>query len=164
MGAVTYPDASVSELLKSSFVCFKVNTLEPSAASELFRRFRHLWPPDLVFLDPTGALLRRQVGYLPPAEFVAVLQVVRGQTAMVYRKWDDALAAFTTGAAEPTMRPEALFWAGVAAYKLAGGNRGVLRRHWQAIRREFPESPWWTRAEASYGTPEPGEEETALPE
>jgi thioredoxin-related protein len=166
---VTFPNPEVDELLRAEFVCLKVNTAElPDDAKPLVRAHRLIWTPDLLFLDPTGAQLGRRLGFHPPAEFVAVLRIALGQTAMAYRDYERAQQQFTlaaehAGAADT--RPEALFWAGIAAYKLGGGDRAILRREWAVLRDEYPASPWWTRAEASWGTPSPGElsvEEPAL--
>lgn len=158
MLAETFPHPEVAALLRDEFVCLKIDTgAVTEEQRELVRAYRVLWTPDLLLFDPLGAELGRRIGFHTPAEFVAVLRVALGQTAMTYRRYDRALEQFTAAAADPdaaTMRGEALFWAGIAAYKLDGrGDRAVLRRHWAPIGHELPSSPWWTRALASYGVP-----------
>jgi hypothetical protein len=40
--------------------------------------------------------------------------------------------------------PEALYWAGVAAYRRDGKPLEFLREYWAELRVRFPESRWWT--------------------
>jgi thioredoxin-related protein len=152
---ITFPDAEVAEVLGNEFVCLKVNTAAiAESARPLVREQRVLWTPDLLFRDPTGAELGRRLGYHPPPDFVAVLLIVLGQTAMTFRDYGRALACFSEAADMPNgqaMRPEALFWAGIAAYKVGKGDRAVLRERWTVIRDSYHDTPWWTRAEASWG-------------
>ena len=157
MGAVTYPDPDVVAFLNARFACFKLDMGEPppSDALPLLRTVRVLWTPDFLFLDPRGVPVRRQIGYAPPDEFLGTLHYVLGLVAMVQREFAKAVEEFESAAGsgrERSIAAEALFWKGVAAYKL-GKDRAILRRHWDEILERFPATEWWTRAAASYGEP-----------
>lgn len=159
---VTFPDPEVASILADGFVALKIDTSAlTSPQRALIRAYRVLWTPDLLFVDHTGAEITRRMGYHPPAEFASLLHVVAGQEAMVNRAYAAAFDHFAAAAAVNgaiDTRPEALFWAGVAAYKDAGtGDRAILRRHWRVLGSDFADTPWWERALASWGVEEPSE-------
>lgn len=157
MGAVTYPDPDVAELLNTQFACYKLNMKEPldSDAIQLLRTLRVLWTPDLMFCDARGIQVRRQTGYVPPDDFLGDLQLVLGLVAMIAREFHRAVEHFESAAGPDRSRSvaaEALYWKGIAAYRTRN-DRAVLRHHWDEIRERFGTTAWWTRAEASYGKP-----------
>ena len=155
MIAVTFPDSSVARLLRERFVCVKIDTAAvPESAREFFRAYRVTWTPDLVFFDSRGAEMNRRLGYHTPAEFVAVLRIALGMNAMAYREYGAAFTLFTEASrvdGDREIRPEALFWAGIAAFKIAKSDRAILRQHWRILRDEYRATMWWSRAEASWG-------------
>lgn len=160
MGAVTYPSPEVQELLEDRFVPLKVNEAEAGPAGRrLIVRHRLLWTPGLLYLDARGAELDRTVGYLPPGDFLARAHLVLGKAAYLRRRYGEAEDAFRearrrAGASEPA--PEALFWAGIAHYKAAGGDKEVLDGQWEKLRCDFPESSWARRADVfGYDDPDP---------
>lgn len=159
---VTFPDPLVASILADEFVALKIDTSAlRSPQRALIRAYRVLWTPDLVFADHMGAEITRRMGYHPPAEFAALLYVVAGQQAMVNRSYAaafDHFAAATAANDAIHARPEAIFWAGIAAYKEAGtGDRAILRRHWRVLQSDFADTPWWERALASWGAEDPAE-------
>lgn len=149
MDAVTYPQAQVVDELNKHFVPVHFNAAEAGPRiTELARQFRQVWTPTFVFLDPHGIELRRFVGYMPPEEFLAELGFVRGYAAL-FR--GDTAAAFqilrTVVEQHPgaAVAPEALYWAGVAAYR-RDGKPDELRRQWAELQERYPHSIWWKRA------------------
>lgn len=161
MGAVTYPDPTVIEFVSRRFVAYQVNTKRPTAEDRsLLTAHRLLWEPGFAFLDCGARELRRTVGFLPPAEFLAELRLVLGKAALLHARPYEALAWFEAASAGATaVAPEALYWAGIAAYRVERDLR-VLRERWGLIRQRFPDSTWWTRAEVldepRAGDPEDG--------
>ena len=151
MGAVTYPNAAVYDFLNESFVAFQVNTKETTAETrELLRRYRLVWEPGFVVLDSRGTEIRRWVGYLPPAEFIAKLQVALAKVDLLRLRHRDALERLRSVAdASPTpaAAPEALFWAGIAQFRLNGNDLDALGPVWRQLGERFPDSTWWTRAD-----------------
>ncbi|MGH9390894.1 MAG: hypothetical protein ACRD1Z_14855 [Vicinamibacteria bacterium] len=151
MGAVTYPDERVEALLSTSFCCVRLDIAqrEPDAR-ELIRMARPLWTPTLLFLDPRGIEVRRVVGYLPPEQFLAEAQIALGLVDLLHARNGEACDRFSKAAdGDPRghAAPEALFWAGIAAYRKEGRDRAVLAREWSQLWRRYPESTWWSRAD-----------------
>ncbi len=158
---MTYPDDRVGSLLSTSFRCVRldVGKREPDAR-ELMRMARPLWTPTLLFLDPHGIEVRRAVGYLPPGELLAEAEIALGLVDLLHarngearERFSNVVAAYPRGPATP----EALFWAGIAAYRKEGRDRAVLAREWSELRRRYPESTWWNRADV-FGNENPAQQ------
>ncbi len=156
MGAVTYPDPQVQQLIHDHFVAVQFNVAEPTPEfTEILRAARPLWGPTFVFLDASRAELRRSVGYVPPADFIAELTLTLGLWRLLHTQPVEASAHFQSVARrEPAGKfaPEALFWAGCAAYRRAGPDKeaklAALRSWWLEVMERFPESTWADRASA----------------
>ncbi|MGH9203269.1 MAG: tetratricopeptide repeat protein, partial [Vicinamibacterales bacterium] len=142
------------------------NTVAPN---DWFRRlngsFAHLWHPDIVVLDSRLTEVRRFIGYLTPRDFIAQLTIGAGLAALYHMEAPRALALFervvdeysASGAAA-----EALYWAGVAAYR-AGGGIEALTSRWEAIHARYPTSEWSIRADClDLNIPESGFLDTDL--
>jgi len=157
MGAVTYPQPEVVQMLNENFICLRVNERSTSPeAVEVLRAYRLLWTPGFVFLDHHGNELRRFVGYLPPAYFLAELNFVLGMAEMLHARNAESFVHFRAAAdhdPKAPVAPEALYWAGIAAFRRDGRKIDVIKRHWEEIRARYPESTWWTRAEVFDVTP-----------
>jgi hypothetical protein len=150
MDAVTYPTPSVVDFLSDQFVCLKLDT---SARSPAFRRILGRqglrWTPTFVFADHTVRELRRTVGFLPPDDFLAELQLVLGLAGLARARNETALATLRAVAdlhPESHVAGEALFWAGIAAFRIAGGEKAALRVAWQPLWERYPDSTWARRA------------------
>jgi hypothetical protein len=152
--ATTYAEPRVQRFLAEHFVCVKYDTRRPN---EWFRRLNgavaHVWHPDLVVLDARATdravEARRVVGYLPPDHLVAQLLVGLGVVRLHHTDPGAALDAFTRAAGTAPasdVAAEALYWAGVAAYR-AGGGLAALVPWWERIGREHPGSDWAARAD-----------------
>ena len=148
--AVTYPHESVRRLLADSFVCIKYNTKRPN---EWFKRlngsFGHHWHPNIVVLDARLTEARRFIGYLPPDDFVAQLEVGRALVELYNKRATNAreiLDGVIDRYAHTHVAPEALYWAGVAAYR-AGGGLPALTEVWERIPERYPDSEWVLRAD-----------------
>lgn len=146
----TYADPGVQRYLREHFVLVKYNTTQPN---EWFKRlngsFGHFWHPNIVVLDHLLIELRRSIGYLPPAAFMAELEVGRGMHALYHRRAPHALEILRCVAdAQPSshVAAEALYWAGVAAYRVSGG-LPELAQYWERIPGRYPESDWAHRAD-----------------
>lgn len=150
MDTVTYPDLRVVNEINAHFVPAHFNTADPAPekVKQLAREFRLVWTPTFVFLDPHRIEVRRTVGYLPPDEFVPELEMARGAAAIVHGEYAQAFDLFRSVVTQwprAAVVPEALYWAGVAAYRRDGRADG-LRQQWNELRQRYPDSTWWTRA------------------
>lgn len=150
MDAVTYPTASVAGFLPDHFVCLKLDTSAPT------RDFRRIlgqeglrWTPTFVLTDHTLRQLRRIIGFLPPDDFLAELRLALGLAALARARNETALAslrAVTDLHPQSYVASEALFWAGIAAFRVAGRDKAALRDSWELLRQCYPDSTWAQRA------------------
>ena len=151
MDTVTYPTPQVIEALNRDFVCFTVDTAQPGADGRALRiAYRLLWEPGLVFLDPRGNELRRFVGYRSPADFIAELSFVKALTDFLYRRYERAVEGFGQAAElspEAAVAPEALYWKGIAVYRLTRRNLTALKQVWGELRHRYPNSTWSSSAD-----------------
>ena len=151
MGAVTYPHPEVQRFLHKHFVCHRVNEKDTSSETvRVLRAYRLLWSPGFIFLDHQRNELRRVVGYLTPAEFLAELNFALGLARMLHSRFSESHDLFRAAIdANPTgyVAPEALYWAGIAAFRRDGRNKELLKKEWAELLERFPKSTWWTRAD-----------------
>jgi thiol-disulfide isomerase/thioredoxin len=147
---ITYADPAVRQYLNEHFVLVKYNTKQPN---EWFKRlngsFGHFWHPNIVVLDYHLTELRRSIGYLPPAAFMAELEVGRALHELYHRRAPKALEILSRVAGEKQstrVAAEALYWAGVAAYRVSG-DLSDLAQQWKRIPVRYPHSDWVERAD-----------------
>lgn len=150
MAAVTYQQTAVVDLIAEHFVPVKLNVKEPKPEfRELLRMAKPLFTPLFLFLDSSGTEVRRFTGYLPPEEFKAELQFVLGSVDLLHARFAEGYAKFR-GIVErypkTHVAPEALYWAGVAAYRWNQRGLDGLIPEWIELRGRYPGSTWWTRA------------------
>jgi hypothetical protein len=150
MGAVTYPDPTVSTFLAHHFTCVRIDIGAPRPeARQLLRLAKPLWGPLFVWLDASRVELRRTYGWLPPDEFLAELRFVLATQAFLRRDFQRALDGFVEivdRSAAAHAAPEACYWAGVAAYRRAGNRLAALEPLWQELVQRYPGSTWAQRA------------------
>lgn len=150
MDAVTYPDAAVIDALESGFSCFKLNMLdrhpdfkEASGASKV------MWAPTLIFADAKGRELRRYVGWLPPASFLAELEFVHGQNAMNRADFEAARGHFQRildDHSEAEIAAEAQYWQGISAFLGGGKDMAALQASWGDLAQKHAGQRWATHA------------------
>jgi len=128
----------------------KYNTKAPNAwFKRLNPSFAHVWHPSIAVLDERLTEARRFIGFLYPTDFVAQLEVGLGLVHLYHGRPQLALEAFERaagGSLDAGVAPEALYWAGVAAYR-TGGGLAALTPRWEAIRTRYPGSDWAMRAD-----------------
>lgn len=146
--ATTYSDAALRPAAPH-FVWIKYKTTTPDFwFKRLNGRFAHFWHPDLLVLDHHLFELRRVIGYLPASELVAQLELGRALGHLYRREYGDALRVLdetVTRYPRAGVAPEALYWMGVAGYRVGG--EAELVRIWKRIALEYPASDWRLRAD-----------------
>jgi hypothetical protein len=145
MDTVTYPDRRVAALLEARFEVIRIDVKSVLPEQrDIIRIARPLWTPTMAFL--TGQQeIRRAVGYVPPDDFLAELEMALGQIDLLHQDFDRAFANFRH-AADAYQSPEALFWTGVAAFKRAR-TFDALRPVWDELEAKHPGSTWAKRAD-----------------
>lgn len=150
MDTVTYPHAAVQQFFAESLEPADLMIGDPDpVARETLRKFRTLWSPAYVMLDPRGDEVRRFIGYQSPQDFIAELRIGVGKGLMVQRKNQEAFEHFRAVAdLEPPapVSAEGVYWAGIAVYLRDRKELSFLEQYWKELERRFPGSRWWTAA------------------
>jgi hypothetical protein len=113
-----------------------------------FGRFRVNWTPTLLVVSPDGVERHRIEGFLPAEELVAQLELGLGHWARQTDKWAEAEQRYrkvVENFPKTAAAPEALYWAGVAKYKVTGA-RSVLDETARQMKAQYPESEWMKKA------------------
>ena len=150
MDAVTYPDANVQAMLQAHFVPVKLQTKENA---EQVRQFTLLWTPSLIVQDGRGREVQREVGFLPPEDFLPALALGYAKAMFATARASEALRALD-GAIERHQHgeytPQLYYWRATLGYQ-ANHDRAELNTWWGRLQREYPDSTWSTRC--SFFTP-----------
>ncbi len=146
MDAVTYPDAAVSAFIDAHFVPVKLNLSDDAEAAQA-RELVPLWTPTFIISDGRGREVHREIGFLPPNDFLPMLALARakgllatGRGQEAIQALDDALARFAQG----EYTPQLLYWRGVVGYSVTH-DRSHLAEYWGRLQREYPQSTWSVR-------------------
>jgi len=114
----------------------------------MMRRYQVKWTPTFVVLDPDGREHHRVVGFLPPEDFMAQLQLGKAKLYYDQDRLDKAASEiqividrFPQAAAAE----EAIFLLGVSGYKRTH-QAGELKKAWERLSRDYPASEWSKRA------------------
>lgn len=143
MDAVTWPDERVAKAVAEGFAPFKIDILERHPDfKEACAGGRVMWGPTFVIADGRGREVRRWVGWLPPADFVAELDFCRALAGFNHGRFAEAAAAFgalTEEAEDTAIHPETLYWQGVAGFMAGPKDWDALRRAWSRLAERYPQ-------------------------
>lgn len=150
MDAVTYPTPAVQDLLAERFVCLKLDVSAPTDAfARILGNERLAWTPTFVFCDPSLRALRRVIGYRRPDDFLAELRLATALAALQRARPAEAgeeLREVAERHSGSDLAAEALFWAGIAAFRAAGSDKAALRTAWEPLWERHPDSTWAARS------------------
>ena len=144
MDAVTYPDKTVIEFIKKSFIPLQV----PFDAKPLSTDFNIKWTPTLISLGPDGKEHHRTVGFLDPEGFIFNSLLGIGKYHFDNDRYPEALSFFENIIAEHPQSngvAEAIFLQGVSRYKNSG-NPKPLKEAYETLSSKYPDSEWTQRA------------------
>jgi TolA-binding protein len=113
---------------------------------------------DLGLTDHTLRQLRRTIGFLPPDDFLAELRLALGLAALARARNETALPALRAVAdlhPRSHVAGEALFWAGIAAFRAAERDKAALRDAWEPLWERYPDSTWAQRTSVWPGQLQP---------
>jgi tetratricopeptide (TPR) repeat protein len=144
MGAVTYPDAKVAELVNNRMIPIQLMAnVEPYA-----KDFNIKWTPSIITLDENGTEHNRVVGFLPPEEFIPAMMLGIAKVSFDLDRFDEALAELEKIIAEyPKSKatPEAIYLRGVTGFKSTKDPK-PLKAAYEKLHAEYPDSEWTPRA------------------
>jgi len=147
MGAVTYPDQEVAKFVDLNFIPVQIETAAEN--QPLMSQYGVTWTPSLFVLDADGKVHYSTVGFITPEEFVPTFLVGKGRWYFDTGQLTDASAILEEVLdryPHSNVAPEAIFFLGVARYKLTHDPK-PLRAAYDALKAKYPQSEWTKRAD-----------------
>ena len=141
---MTYPDPAVGRAIAERFVPLKLDLF---ADREAVRSLNVVWTPTLLFADRRGTVHHRSLNFLPPADFLDLLDVGEANVRLRWAEYDRAielLGAVSARNPDAPTAPEAIFLRGIAVY-LKTRDDGAMRAIWRELFDRFPDSIWTHR-------------------
>jgi tetratricopeptide (TPR) repeat protein len=151
-----FPDERVARLINEHFVPARVHVKEQAEDfKRLGQRFSAFWTPMQLLLEPDGTERHRVEGFLPAEDLLAQLTLGLARAAFARQEWERAEEYFreiVENYPETSAGPEALYWAGVARYKLTK-DPGALKETAHEFTQRYTDTEWAKRA--SVWSPQP---------
>lgn len=144
MGAVTFPDAKVSEYVVKNVIPLRL----PHNHKPLSDQFQVKWTPTLVTLDQEGKEHHRTVGFLGPDEIIPSLMLGKAKIHFDHEQFEPALQILETLLKEypkSDSAAEAIFLRGVCGYKSTHQAK-PLKEAYEKLSAGYPGSEWTKRA------------------
>lgn len=142
---MTYPDSRVEQALTERFILLKLDLFK--SPREVMRPLNVIWTPTLLFADRRGTVHYRSVNFLPPEEFLTILDIGESQVDLRWTRADAAIERLAaTFERDPAgkLADEVLYWWGIAVYLKTRSN-DEMYRIWDDLRERFPDSVWSAR-------------------
>lgn len=106
-----------------------------------------IWTPTILFADRRLAVHYRSLNFLPPREFLTLLDIGEAEVALRWSQTQRAIDLLRTAWQENPAGPlaaEALYRLGIATYLLTRSN-AAMYEVWDQLRDRFPDSIWARR-------------------
>jgi len=142
---VTYPDHRVEAAINERFVPLKLHLIDDR---EHTRPFQVFWTPTILIGDRSGKVRYTSVNFLPPEEFLDILDIGEAMVAMRWREYDTSVERLTDveeRRPDGPLTAEAMYWRGVTAYFQHGRSSAAANAVWSEMAGRFPESIWAKR-------------------
>ncbi len=146
MDTVTYPDADVRDFIHTHFVPLKLDLSNAEQAAKA-RELVPLWTPTFIVTDGRGREVHREVGYLPPWDFLPMLGLARAKGLFATARGAEAVQTLDEAIGRDPrgeFTPQLLYWRGAIGYSVSH-DRSDLAEYWGRLQREFPDTTWSTR-------------------
>ena len=142
---MTYPDATVSELLNTHFVPIQLDLpKEPKLADQ----YQVIWTPNISIVDDRERVAFHVEGWFSPSEFTAMLYLGLGHHALKRKKPDNAITHFNTVVdryPQSEFAPQAFYYLAVGKY-LVSHDADQLIQGWKDLQNHYPGSAWALRS------------------
>ena len=141
----TFEDPRVADAIASRFIPLKLELFQDR---DFTRQHQVFWTPTILIADHSGKVRYTSVNYLPPAEFLDILDIGEGMAAMRWKGYDKAIGLFTTvrdRTPDGPLTAEAIYWRGIAAYFRDGKAAASAKTEWTELQERFPDSIWAKR-------------------
>ncbi len=131
----------MARFITENFIPVKIHIKE---RPQDFGRFKAEWTPTEIVAEPDGTERYRFEGFLPIDDFLAKLQIGLAKAAFSRGQFAEAENAFRALASKYPLgetAPEAVYWAGVSAYKATGSGE-ALQKTGLELHAKYPQSDW----------------------
>lgn len=121
--------------------------LDLAADRGVVRALNVVWTPTILFADRRGVVSHQGINFLPPADFLDLLDIGEALVRLRWAEYERAialLAAVTARDPAAPSAPEAIYWRGIATY-LKGHSTEEMGRVWRELVERFPGSIWARR-------------------
>lgn len=142
---MTYPDHRVQTAIAERFIPLRLHLIEDR---QWTRPFQVFWTPTILIGDRSGKIRYTSVNYLPPEEFLDILDIGEALVAMRWRDYDTAirrLASVDERRTDGPLNAEALYWLGITEYFRQGRSPAASHAVWDQLVARFPDSIWAKR-------------------
>ena len=141
---MTYPAAAVRAAIAARFVPLRLDLFADRA---VVRPLNVIWTPTLLFADRRGTIHYRSLNFLPPADFLDLLDVGEANVRLRWAEYDRAIELLTAVAdrnPDGPLAPEAIYHRGIATY-LKTRSTPAMYAVWRELQERFPHSIWARR-------------------
>lgn len=138
---MTYPDPAVAAAISARFVPLRLDLFRDRA---VVWPLNVIWTPTLLFADRRGTVHYRSLNFLPPSDFLDLLDIGEANVRLRWGEYDRAiglLAAVTERDPAAPSAPEAIYRRGIATYLKTRSN-DQMYAIWQELLDRFPDSIW----------------------
>lgn len=141
----TFADPRIAAEISERFIPVKLHLHNDRA---VVREWGLLWTPTVLFADRSGKIRYESVNFLPPEQFIDILDIGEARVAMRWRELEKAiqlLKEVEERHPDGPLTAEAMYWRGMAEYFLEKNNPAASKRVWDQIAERFPDSIWAKR-------------------
>jgi len=145
LDAVTFSDKRVIHAIRTRFIPLKLDLHQDR---EFTREHQVFWTPTILFVDRSGKVRYTSPNYLPPDEFLDLLDIAEALVLMRWRGYEEAialLAGLEYRSPNSVLMPEAIYWRGIAAYFRDGKSSSSANAEWAELLSRFPDTIWAKR-------------------
>lgn len=144
MEAVTYSAEAVVNFVKENLIPLRIDWDK----KESYEKYHAIWSPTLFVLDHHGHEVQRNIGFLEPGKFIALMHLGIAKVYMTTGEFDAAnvhLKRLIEQYPESTALPEAIYFKGVNLSKQKD-DLTHLRLAYEELLGKYPASSWARRA------------------
>jgi len=142
---VTYPDHRIQDAIAERFIPLKLHLINDRQHTRPFQVF---WTPTILIGDRSGKVRYTSVNFLPPEEFLDILDIGEALVAMRWRDYETSIQLLLDVEDRHPIGPltaEAMYWRGITAYFQEGRSSVASNGVWNQLIQRFPDSIWAKR-------------------